>query len=393
MKIGVITFWYGNGNYGMMLQCWALQQVLKEIGHQPFVIRYSRKLRKGVPRLFLEMLGLYSLVLSIVNPSKAKLLQGKKKHDAQRQFEIFRQTHLTFSEHTYYSLKQIQQRPPLAECYIAGSDQIWSLNPSEENNQAYFLNFGDKRVKRISYAPSFGFSLYPETLSSSLKKLLSRLDAVSCREQSGVNICQSIGINATKVIDPTLLLDKSYYISLASKGTSITDHPFIFIYSLNIQDSEEIRFKELRRCFADKSYQFLVTPADGYYQGEELFGSDVIYSYATIEQWIYNIYNSDLLVTSSFHGICMAVILEKPFIYMPLGGYHSNSNGRIMDLLQILNLESRILLNERKYKDLLQHNIDWKDVKQRLDRNKQSSLTFLNDSLSITKSKYYDAVN
>lgn len=385
MKIGVITFWHGNGNYGMMLQCWALQQVLTELGHQPFVIRYSRKQKKGIPRLILEKLGLYAFMLAIVNPSKVKLLKDKKMRDSQRQFEIFRQTYLTFSEHTYYRLKQIQKRPPIAECYIAGSDQIWSLNPSEENNQAYFLNFGDNRVKRISYAPSFGFSLYPENLLLSLKNALSRLDSVSCREQSGVNICQSIGINATKVIDPTMLLDKSYYLSLASKGTSITDQPFIFIYSLNIQDSEDIRFKELRRCFAEKSYQFVVTPADGYYQGNELFGLDVLYSNATIEQWIYNIHHSSFIVTTSFHGICIAILLEKPFVYVPLEGTHSNSNGRVMELLQMVNLESRILTKEREYKEIFQLDIDWNDVTQRLDSYRYSSLNFLESSLRITE--------
>lgn len=385
MKIGVITFWYGNGNYGMMLQCWALQQKLKELGHQPYVIRYVKKQKKGIVRLILEKVGLYSFFLSIIYPTKAKLLQEKKQNDALRQFEIFRNSHLTFSKQIYYSLSQIQKCPPLADCYIAGSDQIWSLNPSEENNQAFFLNFGDNRVKRISYAPSFGFSLYPEYLLLSLKKALRRLDAVSCREQSGVNICQSIGINATKVIDPTMLLDKSYYVSLASKGVPIINLPFIFIYSLNIQDSEDIRFEELKRCFAEKSYHFVVTPADGYYQGDKLFGSDTLYSYATIEQWIYNIYNSELIISSSFHGTCIAILLERPFVYVPLEGTHANSNGRILELLQILNLESRILTKDRKYEEILQLNIEWQDVKQRLDIYRHSSLTFLNSSLRIAK--------
>ena len=32
MKIGVVTFW--GANYGAILQCYALQQVLKSLGHE-----------------------------------------------------------------------------------------------------------------------------------------------------------------------------------------------------------------------------------------------------------------------------------------------------------------------------------------------------------------------
>ena len=41
MKIGIVTFWESTDNYGQQLQCWALQQQLKKMGHTPYLIRYS----------------------------------------------------------------------------------------------------------------------------------------------------------------------------------------------------------------------------------------------------------------------------------------------------------------------------------------------------------------
>ena len=41
MKIGIITFWSSKDNYGQLLQLFALQTFLKELGHEPFLIRYG----------------------------------------------------------------------------------------------------------------------------------------------------------------------------------------------------------------------------------------------------------------------------------------------------------------------------------------------------------------
>ena len=39
MRIGVVTFWWGQDNYGQIAQCYALQSVLRRMGHEPFIVR------------------------------------------------------------------------------------------------------------------------------------------------------------------------------------------------------------------------------------------------------------------------------------------------------------------------------------------------------------------
>lgn len=389
MKIGVLTFWHGNANYGMMLQCWAMQEKLKQMGHQPFVIRFATERAKGLPRRILEKLKIYKSFLYFVSPQEYCLLKSKEKHDKLRKFDYFRQTNLALSERMYKTLKELQDNPPKADCYIVGSDQVWSQILNNADNEAYFLNFGSPEIKRIAYAPSFGFNAadYPKDVYSVLKKALSRMDAISCREQSGVTLCEELGFTAIKVLDPTFLLSKESYMNICPKCKPLTSQPYVFIYSLNIQSCDDIRFEELNSYIQCQHLDLVVTPADGYTQGQELFGKQALYSYATVEQWLSNIVNSLLVVTASFHGVVLSIILERPFIYVPLSGSHSGSNGRILEVLNFLGLTDRILTADKTYKEIAQANINWKVVNDKLSQSKQESIEYLNKLLGVVVCK------
>ena len=57
MKVGVVTFWYDDSNYGQILQCWALQSILARLGYEPFVIRfipqnYQSKTKRIIKKFF-----------------------------------------------------------------------------------------------------------------------------------------------------------------------------------------------------------------------------------------------------------------------------------------------------------------------------------------------------
>lgn len=83
----------------------------------------------------------------------------------------------------YHGLSDIQNNPPEADCYLCGSDQVWSMLLDNDENQAFYLNFGKNETKRIAYAASFGRDIYPSELNSRLHNMLVRFDAVSVREK------------------------------------------------------------------------------------------------------------------------------------------------------------------------------------------------------------------
>ena len=106
MKIGVITFWDSRSNYGQLLQCWALQQVLIGMGHDPYLIRYVQmpdKARKF--RMFQQEGFVRSVIYRISHNRQINLNKKLKKenalHDQVRDFHGFLSNNIRLSEQVY----------------------------------------------------------------------------------------------------------------------------------------------------------------------------------------------------------------------------------------------------------------------------------------------------
>jgi len=390
MKIGIITFWDSSDNYGQQLQCWALQQVLIGLGHNPFLIKYFPAKPKPEKSSFVERILKIILVYPIIKNIIWRI--GQKKHnrikqlnierDKRRRFSEFRDVELIQSDGNYYGLADLQKTPPKADVYLCGSDQVWGnplINGDEDENTSYFLNFGDNAIKRVSYAASFGMELYPENLKETLKKQLDRFDAVSCRELAGVSICNSVNIKAKHVLDPTLLLLSSYYKEKLKTNTQ-QGEPYIFIYSLNIVQPSDLKWKELRDYANQNGLKIIVTPSTGYMLSDEIFVG-VSYVYATIPEWISLIENCNLFIASSFHGIVFSILFHRPFVYVPVKGRWAKGNNRVLELLSTLHLENRILKKNCSYQEILEDTINWHQVDNYLEEKRTISYQFLKESL------------
>ena len=376
MKIGIVTFWQSQDNYGQILQCWALQQYLKKLGHEPFLIRYS--LYGGFPLLSWTR----KFVRSILLPSKTKRLQvAYYKKNKIRFFEEFKKEHVKQTKNIYTTLRTLRRKPPVADAYIVGSDQVW--NPAllkKKRYYAFWLDFGSDQVKRIAYAASFGTDMCPLELREKLSRQLSRFNALSVREKSGIAICAAAGRQATHVLDPTLLLSMKEYCILSDENPKVK-LPYIYVYSINISDREDIRWSELSSFSAEKGMSLIVTPSSGYIPGQELFG-DVEYCYATIPQWISFIRHSELVVTTSFHGVVFCILLHKRFVYFPLSNINSKGNSRVLDLLSKLDLSDCIWKTVGDYKRIYDLPINWAKVENSLSYLRKRSYTFLKTALS-----------
>lgn len=165
MRIGIITYWQSNDNYGQQLQCWALQHYLKLNGHDPFLIRFKRFERKLTFRdrikKTLKTLLKIILVKPYISERKAKELDFKRQSD--RDFVGFRRDFLAVSDSSYTDLETIRHYPPMADAYITGSDQVWNYDLTEEELRTYLLQFGESNIRRISYAPSIAHKSIPAT--------------------------------------------------------------------------------------------------------------------------------------------------------------------------------------------------------------------------------------
>lgn len=284
------------------------------------------------------------------------------------------------SEKEYKTLAELQSDPPIADMYITGSDQVWAQSLKDKENEVFFLNFGEKGTKRVSYAASFGMQDYPQGELPILRQNLKRFDAISVRENSGISICKSAGYKAVKVLDPTLLLDAADYSFL--KGDNNTRKDYVYIYSLNINKPQDIYFEEILAYAKSNNLNLIVTPASGRTLGREIFGCDVTYDYATIPQWISNIKHARLVVTTSFHGIVFCIIMHTPFVYIPLRGKNSSMNNRILDILEALNLNQRIASALEDINNIVKNKINWDLVDEMLKNYRKDSKEFINKVIS-----------
>ena len=243
MKISInSTYSYirTNINYGSTLQCYALQKYLKKRGHDPEHLRDYR----ANPVLILKRLK----NIKWFKPFCAK---------AVAQFEMgrFIKDNIAVSTKGYISEKAMYKNCPKADCFIAGSDQIWR-NPTGSR----FLNYAPDEAIKLSYAASFGRTSLPKEIAEKIKPWLNRFDGISVREKTAVNMVESIvDKEVVQVLDPTLLLDMDEY-----PYANIEVKNYCYCYFLNLGDKKNVSFDEIKRYAADENMKLIVTSPSNY---------------------------------------------------------------------------------------------------------------------------------
>lgn len=381
MKIGIITFWQSNDNYGQVLQCFSLQQQLIKLGHKPFLIKYvplQKTVQTSIAEKLWKLIQIYPIFLKLRKMQKAKQAKAFALKNRQRKFDEFRVKHIITNGVIYHGLSDIQNNPPDSDCYICGSDQVWSMLLDNDENQAFYLNFGDKDTKRIAYAASFGRDVYPMELNGKLHNMLVKFDAVSVREKSGIGICKKVGIQAVDVLDPTLLLSMKEYVQIIEKPS--VREKYFYTYFLNITSEKDLYWEALLDYANQHGFKSISTTSSGYFIGKEIC-SNTEYVYATIPQWLGYIQNAEFVATTSFHGVAFCLIMHTNFIYFPLKGVHSRANSRVISLLDYLGLHEKIFDGNMTIKQCIEHPIDWNKIEAKLNVKKNASISFLENSL------------
>lgn len=373
MKIGIVTFWSSLDNYGQVLQSYALQQYLRMQGHEAYSIRYEE--RKPYPNIFMShsFWALFQRMKKKVLHRKDYLLhRSVYEKNLMRNFDQFKERYIVYSDKRYYKLRELKKHPPKADMYVTGSDQVWGRNPEKQSEAPYYLKFGDNQTKRVAYAASLGPSTFFDNRLDLFRSLMAGIDYVSVREKSRLALFRESGITASWVLDPVFLLDAADY-RLLSSGTS-SRKSFVYVYAINITKASQMEYEDLQKYAREAGLDIVVTPSSGYFAFEELF-SGAEYEYSTIEQWIDNINQAELVVTTSFHGIMFCLMFHKDFVFVPLRNSLAKGNSRVEDLLNDLNLNNRIWRDS--YEKVLNHSIDWAFVDSRLSEWKKASCLFL----------------
>lgn len=322
MKIGIFTQPLLD-NYGGVLQNYALQQVLISLGHEPFTydVCYRWPLWKwmlSVSRISaMKAIGRWRDVEYPVRPYKGYIRE--------KRFGQFINRRIQTVEPDYPLTAEVLERYPV-DALIVGSDQVWRPKYNKPDSCTplgnSYLDFAEVRsdIVKISYAASFGVDEWEYTPAQTAvcADLLSKFNAVSVREESGVSLCREYlkCDSAVQMPDPTLLLTADEYRLLFGNGVS-RRKPYIFASILDYDAADRANLSALAASM----------------------GLGIVYlerGLATPDEWLQLIDDAAFIVTDSFHCTVFSAIFHKRFYLRP-----SRKRGlsRFDALVEMLGLE------------------------------------------------------
>lgn len=364
MKIGILTQPLGS-NYGGILQNFALQQTLLSMGHEPVTIYYGHNTITDWILLWIR----YIAKNILRHPNR------KIKPPRYREFVLRSKTPNLVN----FVLQRISLTSPMNgidsslvksygfEGYVVGSDQTW--RPCYNGGALLYNMFLDftgeeNSVKRVAYAASFGVDNweYSYEQQKRCKELVSRFDAVSVREISGVSLCQKyFGVEAQHLLDPTMLHGAEFYRAVCGSNGKVNDK-VVALYILDM----------------DCEKQQLI---DGFCKANGMIpryigrrNSDGCYP--SVESWLEAFDSAACVITDSFHGSAFAIIFNKPFIAI---GNKARGMERFNSLFSILGLRGALV--ESTARPLACATQDWEAVNARLGEWREKSIKYLKEGL------------
>ena len=340
--IGLVGFYFAS-NYGAILTYYALYRLLKNEGFSIAVI-------------------------DTINVKEGIAIEFSKKY----------YNHI-IDYCDYNALKKLNDT---CDIFITASDQLWNRNitdffTTKNTKNIYFLDFVDNDKKKIAVSTSIGdintFLLNDKSEFTLKRYYLSKFDSISLREKSGADyIKNNFNIDADNILDPVFLLDINEYENLIKNSTlnenDYKNDKYIFCYFYNREyiDKANIIANKLNKKIIVSTIQ---EPA---------------------EDWLLLVKNADFIITDGFHGTCFSIIFNKKFICVRNDYYQSDLN-RIKDILVKVKLENRVIPSLDIAIDnlkILTDEINYKEISNIINIEKDISIKWIKDALKKPKKKY-----
>ena len=370
MRIGILTLPL-HANYGGLLQAYALQTVLERMGNNVVVFDSPNHMHiSGLKKCFAypkRCVDKYQL---------GKNIKITRDTTFNRETKIIRKDVQPFTDkyiHRYEvtNFESLQNKD--FDVLIVGSDQIWRPVLFKKIEDAFFNFAKDWNVKRIAYAASFGVDNweFSQEQTFQCKKLIQMFDAVSVREKSGVELCQTkLGRNDTQwVLDPTMLLDQKDYLSLINSSNTGKSEGQLFYYILDATPLKISIVDALSSKHNLKSFK-VSAPIDDFTLPAEMRVQP------PVEKWLAAFRDADFVVTDSFHACVFSILFQKQFVVI---GNQFRGSTRMQSLLEMFGLSSRLVDNIEEAQRL--DEIDYNAISERLSLMREKSTSFLFNSL------------
>ena len=363
-KISLITI-FDVANFGTYLQTLATVVTLQNFGASVEVVHYERPFKETtLLRRNRFMRAIYYLYFR---------LRGFDGILFMHRCRCFVARYTKISK-TYFSIEEFRKHPPVADIYLTGSVQVWNTDHNQGVDEAYYLGYAPAGKKKVSYAASIGQDAIPEQHKKRTLELLSQYDAISVREDKAVLLLAELGLKATQVLDPTLLLDREHWLKYANNR--IVSEEYLLVYSVEPAEYDSI-VAEVAKLLADR-HNLKIVSVSNYGDGKYIPDCDIYFDFALPQNFLSLMAHASFVVASSFHGTAFAINFNRQFFTVTPSAFSS----RIASLLALTGLESRRIssvddLNE----ELLLEQIDFTTVNNILLNSRDKSFDFIKQNI------------
>ena len=195
--VGLITLhrWF---NYGSMLQSYAGNKLLNDMGYACDLIDYTPST--------IDNRRSYKLYNDEKEWESLRTQYAEKIEKRKEAFHRFMELYKTSSE-SYRTDEELLKRVPKYDAYVTGSDQIWNVN-MRIASKAYFLHFTDSNEK---YAFSTSIGRCKEDKLQPYQEYMKKYKRIYMREEDGKDLVQHMcpDTYVSQMIDPTLILERN----------------------------------------------------------------------------------------------------------------------------------------------------------------------------------------
>lgn len=353
MKIGILTF-HCAANYGAILQSYALQETLKKLGHEVFILDYR-------PMFLISPYKAFNIRRKSFKELIRAFLVTPKRYKRLCQFRKFEKENLNLCPFEDYDSM---------DAIVVGSDQVWSSVLNYGNfDRTYFLDFPlNSHIRRISYAASAGSSeQFEKALDRGILDNIKNFESISVREKSlGQVLKKHIPtVDPVEVLDPVLMAGKEPFMRFIDK-TLVPNQKYVLAFFLGYNPE----IAEYGQLIATRHNAILINIASM----SESFGHGIRET-LSIPQFLSLIYFAEHIVTPSFHGTAFSILFQKSFTSVGLSKEHSE---RSRSLLKKIGLEDNFVLLSKSTEETGQI----QDIKNISDE----SINLLNDLASKSQS-------
>lgn len=374
MRKIILTTFFRAENYGAALQTYALQSVLQDKDFFVEILNFRDPIIEEPYELInLKRSSFYFFLRACVS-TLIFYKRNKKRH---KKFVQFRNAYLHIGKEEYRDIESIKKNPPKADIYLTGSDQVWNTEITKGVSEVYTLNFGDKQIKRVSYAASIGNSRICTDDEEVFRRRLLRIDALSVREETAKRFLEKLlsKKNITVTLDPVLLRSREEWETILPKYERSAGK---YILAYRVEMNEE--YQKIVNDLSKKTGLRVV-----HFEKRKVYGNNFYSAYtAGPLEFVNLIKHAEYIVTTSFHGTAFSVIFHKKFWVVP----HQYTGSRVTDLLEVLKISERVVYTCDEYLSKnYEQMIDYEKVDAILSSEREKSLKWLDRALESKHSK------